>query len=93
MADDAVVVAVADAVVNVVTIIIIIIITFTRAIAVDVGVAIVVYHHRRPLRGCRHRRHYGHNRYRRLVMLNPVVNQSKTVLCTELGIHNVDAPF
>lgn len=31
--------------------------------------------------------------YHRLVMLNPVVNQSRTVLCTKLEIRNVDAPF
>lgn len=30
---------------------------------------------------------------RRLVMLGPVVSQSRTVLCTMPGKHNVDAPF
>jgi len=58
-------------------------INFTRAIAVATDV-------------CRHRRGGRRRRYgrsHRLVMLDPVVNQSRTVLCTELGIHNVDAPF
>lgn len=31
--------------------------------------------------------------HHRLVMLDPVANQSRTVLCTMPGIHNVDAPF
>lgn len=87
MLDDVVAVVAAHA--ATVNVVIILFITFIRAIAV----AIVVCRHRhRRLRGrLRLRRHYG--RIHRLVMLDPVANQSRTVLCTELGIHNVDAPF
>lgn len=31
--------------------------------------------------------------HHRLVMLDPVANQSRTVLCTKPGKHNVDALF